>query len=129
QRIHLRGNGGTGKTILLLQSAYDAFVDRGVRSLVLTYNTALAADIQRTLALMGVPSDGEAGGITIRTVMSFMYSWLNRLGLAGDEVSFEDYEGKCAEALRYIEEGAIDDAEIAAIKTTSPLELGFDAIL
>lgn len=129
QRLHLRGNGGTGKTILLLQSAYDAFEERGIRSLVLTYNTALAADIQRTLALMGIPSDGESGGITVRTVMSFMYSWLNRLGLAGEELSFQDYEGKCAEALRYIEEGAIGDAEIAAMKAASPMELGFDAIL
>lgn len=129
QRVHLRGNGGTGKTILLLQSAYDAFLDRGVRSLVLTYNTALAADIQRTLALMGIPSDGEAGGISVRTVMSFMLSWLNRLGLAPEEVSFDDYEGKCAEALRYIEEGAIGDPEISAIKISSPLEFGFDAVL
>ena len=40
--------------------------------MVLTYNIALAADIQRILALMGIPSDGEAGGITVRTVMSFM---------------------------------------------------------
>jgi hypothetical protein len=129
QRIHLRGNGGTGKTILLLQSAYDAFVDRNVRSLVLTYNTALAADIQRTLALMGIPSDGDSGGITIRTVMSFMYSWLNRLGLADEQLSYDDYEAKCTEALRYIDEGAIGDAEIASIKASSPSELGFDAIL
>ena len=129
QRVHLRGNGGTGKTILLLQSAYDAFQDRGVRSLVLTYNTALAADIQRTLAQMGIPGDGESGGITVRTVMSFMYSWLHRLGLAPDEASFEQYEEKCAEALRYIEEGAIGEAEIEAMKAQSPTELGFDAIL
>jgi hypothetical protein len=129
QRVHLRGNGGTGKTILLLQSAYDAFLDRGVRSLVLTYNVALAADIQRTLALMGIPSDGEAGGITVRTVMSYMYSWLHRLGLASEDFSFDDYEGRCAEALRYIEEGVVGDAEIEGIKASSPVELGFDAIL
>lgn len=129
QRVHLRGNGGTGKTILLLQSAYDAFLDRGMRSLVLTYNTALAADIQRTLAQMGIPSDGEAGGITVRTVMSFMYSWLHRLGLAPNEGSFREYEGKCAEALRYIEQGAIGDAEIEAVKAENPTEFGFDAIL
>ena len=83
-RVHIRGNGGTGKTILMLQSAYDAFLSRGVRSLVLTYNTALAADIQRTLALMGIPGDGEAGGIRVRTVMSYMYSWLSSLGLGED---------------------------------------------
>ena len=108
ERVHLRGNGGTGKTILLLQSAYEAFLDKGKRSLVLTYNTALTADIQRTLALMGIPSDGEGGGITVRSVVSFMYSWLNRLGVVDEEgVDFTQYEAKCAEALKYIENGAI----------------------
>lgn len=31
QRVHLRGHGGTGKTILLLQAAYEAFMERGTR--------------------------------------------------------------------------------------------------
>ena len=128
-RVHLRGNGGTGKTILMLQSAYDAFLDRGVRSLVLTYNTALAADIQRTLALMGIPSDGEAGGIGVRTVMSFVFSWLVRLGLVEDSFHLDDYDAKCMEALRYFEKGAVGDAEIDAIKSDTPLEFCFDAIL
>lgn len=130
QRVHLRGNGGTGKTILLLQSAYEAFLKHGTRSLVLTYNTALAADIQRTLALMGIPGDGEAGGISVRTVMSFIYGWLSKLGLVeGDDIGFESYEAKCAEALRYIAEGAIKMPEIDALKNHHATELGFDAIL
>jgi len=130
QRIHLRGNGGTGKTILLLQSAYEAFQESGTRSLVLTYNTALAADIQRTLALMGIPGDGEAGGISVRTVMSFIYGWLSKLGLvAGSDVGFEGYEVKCAEALHYITDSAISPADIEAIKKAHATELGFDAIL
>lgn len=129
-RVHIRGNGGTGKTVLMLQSAYEAFLSRGTRSLVLTYNTALSADIQRTLALMGIPGDGEAGGIRVRTVMSFMYSWLSRLGLAeGGDIDLEDYEGRCAEALRYFEDGALADEEIAKAIMAEPIEFGFDAIL
>ncbi len=130
KRMHLRGHGGTGKTVLLLQTAYDAYVERGVRSLVLTYNVALAADIQRTLALMGIPSEGEAGGISVKTVMSYMFSWLHRLGLvSGEEDGFEDYEAKCAEALRYLEEGALGQKEIEAVKRLNPDTFSFDAIL
>ncbi|MEW9836218.1 DNA/RNA helicase domain-containing protein [Mesorhizobium marinum] len=130
ERVHIRGNGGTGKTILMLQAAYEAFQSRGTRSLVLTYNTALAADIQRTLALMGIPGDGEAGGIRVRTVMSFMHSWLLRLGLArAGEVNFGEYEGKCSEALRYFDEGALQPDEVARAIASDPLDLAFDAIL
>ena len=130
-RIHIRGNGGTGKTVLLLQTAYEAFQEYGKRSLVLTYNTALAADIQRTLALMGIPGDGEAGGISVRTVMSFSYVWLKKLGVvqSEDNSCLEEYEAKCCEALRYIEEGTISQDDIAALKATFPTELAFDGVL
>lgn len=129
-RVHVRGHGGTGKTVLLLQAAYEAFVDRGTRSLVLTYNTALAADIQRTIALMGIPSDGDSGGITVRTVMSFMYSWLDKLGLGKDgEIDLGNYVGNCSEANDYFASGAVGQQEVDAIKTARPFEFGFDAIL
>lgn len=130
-RIHLRGNGGTGKTVLLLQSAYEAFREHGKRSLVLTYNTALAADIQRTLALMGIPGDGEAGGISVRTVMSFTYGWLNKLGVVQgeDSVDFDEYEAKCSEALRYILEGAVNSSDIEILKASHTTELAYDCIL
>ncbi|GLS36253.1 DNA or RNA helicase [Mesorhizobium tianshanense] len=129
-RIHLRGHGGTGKTVLLLQSAYEAYLAQGKRSLVLTYNTALAADIQRTLALMSIPSDSEGGGIAVRTVMSFLYSWLNKLGLAPNEEGiFDNYVPRCKEALEYFSAGALGDTEVAGVKAANPLELGFDAIL
>jgi hypothetical protein len=130
ERVHIRGNGGTGKTILLLQSAYEAFQSLGTRSLVLTYNTALAADIQRTLALMGIPGDGEAGGIRVRTVVSFMHAWLTRLGVVDPgEVDFSAYESKCAQALDLFTRGALMAADVAAAISSDPLEFGYDAIL
>lgn len=130
QRVHLRGHGGTGKTILLLQAAYEAFLDRGTRSVVLTYNTALAADIQRTIALMGIPSDGDAGGITVRTVMSFMYSWLHKLGLGREgDIELSNYDEECREANEYFKSGAAGPEEVARIKKEHHSELGFDAVL
>ena len=130
QRVHLRGHGGTGKTILLLQAAYEAFTDRGTRSWVLAYNTALAADIQRTIALMGIPSDGDAGGISVRTVMSFMYSWLGQLGFVKkSEIDLRNYESDCREANDYFASGAVGQQEVDAIKKAYPSEFGFDAIL
>lgn len=129
-RVHLRGHGGTGKTILLLQAAYEAYVHHGKRCLLLTYNTALAADIQRTLALMNIPADGEGGGLAIRTVMSFMFFWLRRLGVAeAGELDFSSYEAKYREALDYIEQGAVGEAEIEAIKAEDFIQFDFDVIL
>lgn len=129
-RVHLRGHGGTGKTILLLQTAYEAFVQEGKRSLVLTYNTALAADIQRTLSLMAIPSDGDSGGITVRTVISFMYSWLSHLGLVErGELALEDYLTKCQEALEYLNNGVLSIEDVQKIKASNPGDFDFDAIL
>lgn len=129
ERVHLRGHGGTGKTILMLQSAYQAFQDRGVRTLVLTFNVALAADIERTLALMKIPSDGDDGGITVRTVVSFMYSWFHRLGISEDEEpSFADYEQKCREAIAFLDQGAISSGDLEQIKLDEPIRFDFDAI-
>lgn len=129
-RVHIRGHGGTGKTILLLQTAYEAFVQQGKRSVVLTYNTALAADIQRTLSLMGIPSDGDGGGITVRTVMSLMYSWLFQLGLIErGELAFDDYVPKCQEALEYLDKGVLSNADVEKIKAANPVDFAFDAIL
>ncbi len=129
-RVHLRGHGGTGKTILLLQAAYEAYVRHGKRCLLLTYNTALAADIQRTLSLMNIPADGEGGGLAIRTVMSFMFSWLCKLGVADDgQLDFPTYEAKCREALDYIDQGAVGETEIEALKTEDFIQFDFDAVL
>tara|TARA_R110002124_G_scaffold149220_1_gene315078 strand:- start:226176 stop:228128 length:1953 start_codon:yes stop_codon:yes gene_type:complete len=129
-RVHLRGHGGTGKTILLLQTAYEAYISEGKRCLILTYNTTLAADIQRTLALMNIPVDGDGGGITIRTVMSFMCSWISRLGIADEEtLDFSTYEKKCREAMAYIDQGAVNEAEIETIKSSDFMQFDFDAVL
>ncbi|WP_135503046.1 AAA family ATPase [Roseovarius aestuariivivens] len=131
ERVHLRGEGGTGKTVLLAQAAHEAFKAQGKRSLILTYNHALAADIQRLLALMNVPSSSDNGGVDVRTVMSFSYAWLSRLGcIKGDEdLEFQQYETRCQEALKFFDEGALSDEDIQSAKRADPEQLDYDAIL
>lgn len=131
KRVHLRGHGGTGKTVLLLQTAFSAYEQYDKRVLVLTYNHALAADIQRLLAMMHIPSGPGRGGIEVRTVMSFTYSWLEKLGLLADkeELYGERYRELCEEALQYIASGTIGPADIESIKNENWSEFEFDAIL
>ena len=45
RRILLKGRGGVGKTVILLQMAYRAYDRSGQRSLILTFNKALVADM------------------------------------------------------------------------------------
>lgn len=131
ERVHLRGEGGTGKTVLLAQAAHEAYSSHGKRSLLLTYNHALAADIQRLLAMMAIPSSSEAGGVDVRTVMSFTYSWFSRLGLieAEEDLEFERYPEKCAEALGYIECGAISKSDIEAAMRSDAEQFDYDALI
>lgn len=129
QRVHIRGHGGTGKTVLMLQSAHLAYQDHGRRCLVLTYNIALAADIRRLLALLGVPSAIEGGGVEVKTAMSFIYTWLSRLGVKSVQTGFGDYEKLCAECLEMIDQGAITRADIEQKIDEDPELLCFDAII
>lgn len=129
--LRIRGRGGTGKTVMLLQAAWIQFQESGKRSIVLTYNHALAADISRIMALLGVTSSPEGGGITIRTVMSFMYTWFNRLEVIGEdrEYSLESYQSHCQQALELIRGGAASGSDIGAIKDNDPDSFDFDSIL
>ncbi|RYD83803.1 MAG: DNA/RNA helicase [Verrucomicrobiaceae bacterium] len=131
QLLHLRGHGGTGKTVLMLQVAHEAYVSQQRRSLVLTYNHALAADIQRLLALLQIPSESEGGGIDVRTIMSFTYAWLSRLGVADSDSDpeFERYEEQCGLALSYLSDGVLGSADISAARQADPSQFGYDAIL
>jgi len=131
QRIHLRGRGGTGKTMLVLQAAHEAYTLLGRRSLILTYNHALAADIQRLLALMGIPGASDGGGIEVRTAMAYMFRWLRCLGVTSDEepAGFDDYEARCLEALELFAAGALGDQDVEKHMSADPWGLDFDAVV
>jgi hypothetical protein len=129
--VTFRGRGGAGKTIMLLQTAWQAFEERGLRSIVLTYNHALAADITRLLALLKVPSSDDRGGIAVRTVMSFMFSWFARLGVLtpGEDVTWDQYIPLCESALELFRAGALSPADVQAMKAADPDQFEFDLLI
>jgi hypothetical protein len=131
ERLHLAGHGGTGKTVFALQVAHEAFESLGKRTLIATYNSALAADITRLLALMGIPGSSDGGGVEVRTTMSIVYSWLYRLGVSNIEEAegFEAYGGLCREAIEMLRSGAISGEDIAAITRGFPDRFDFDAVI
>lgn len=129
--VRFRGRGGTGKTVMLLQLAWMAFDQRAARSVVLTYNRALTSDIRRLLALLGVPSAPDEGGIAVRTVMSFVSSWLVQLGLSAEDEGWlaGNYEEQCAAALGLIQAGALTQDDIEAVKLRDPFQFAFDHVI
>jgi hypothetical protein len=129
--VRLRGHGGTGKTVMLLQAAWQAYHNRDARTLVLTYNKALAADIRRLLALMGIPSNAGDGGIAVHTVMSFMYSWFKRLQLLDDDEvdSYDDYPEHCAAASEMLNAGAISAEDVESVMQAYPEKFDYDYVI
>ena len=128
--ISLRGHGGSGKTVMCLQAAWESYNNKDSRTLVLTYNQALAADIRRLLALLRIPSNAEQGGILVDTVMSFMFSWFHALRLINSaDLVFEDYESLCTSAIELIKGGAVTPTDIEAIVKSAPEKYDFDAIV
>jgi hypothetical protein len=69
--IIINGDPGSGKTIHLLQIAYSLYKAQHKRSLILTYNVALASDLNRLSFLSGVQTDQYNPTINIRTIQSF----------------------------------------------------------
>jgi hypothetical protein len=134
QMLIFRGRGGTGKTVLLLQMAHRAFNEKASRTLLLTYNRALVADIRRSMMLMKVPSSPYEGGITVQTVMSLVMTWFVRLGVIGkikgeSQINLENYLELCAQAVQMFEEGAATQKDVDNAKNEDPDRLDFDYVL
>lgn len=129
KQVIIRGRGGVGKTVILLQMAYRAFDRERSRSLLLTYNKALVADMRRTMALLGVPRSLEKGGISIDTVHAFIGRLMQKLGVLTNYDRFlEEYEARKDMLLQYIKEGAISRADIDKALTEEPGEFLWDII-
>jgi len=128
RQVVLRGRGGTGKTVILLQMAFRAFEDANARSLVLTYNQALVADMRRIMALLGLPSSETDGGIRIDTAMAFVGQLLRKFGVVSDEKSFvEQYDDVCKQ-LAELFRGLPSD-EVRELLSDDPEHFRFDYIL
>jgi hypothetical protein len=87
-QLVFRGRGGTGKTIALLHLAYDRYVRFWQRSLFLTYNVALAAEIERLLRILSVRERVGDSSIRVETMLGFLARVASRGGLIPEGVDF-----------------------------------------
>ncbi|RIZ56752.1 AAA family ATPase [Vibrio sp. PID23_8] len=128
--VCLRGHGGTGKTIMFLQAAWKAFNEEGKRSVVLTYNHALAADIRRLLTLLRIPTDPDQGGVVVSTVMSFIYRWLTKFEVIDqtEDDFLDNYGIHCSTALDMLTGKAITEEDIDAVRNSDDDTFDFDLI-
>jgi hypothetical protein len=131
RRVHVRGHGGTGKTVLMLQAAHAAYEAHGRRCLILTYNVALAADIQRLLAMLGIPAHDDGGGVEVRTAIGFMMSWLRELGIAqsGQYPGRSEYDTLCKDALEHFEGETLGNADVQGVIRQHPDEFDYDVVI
>jgi len=84
QLLIFRGRGGTGKTFRLLNLAYKLYNENLDRVLILTYNHALIADIQRLFTILKI-RDGIDESIQIKTLHSFWFSLFHKIGIRTKE--------------------------------------------
>lgn len=131
QLLIYRGRGGTGKTIRLIRTAYQAYDEMGLRVVLLTYNRALVADLRRLLALLGAKDAVGTGSIAINTIQSFTHEWLLQLDIISNTQSdfLTQYDKHMNTALDYIRSGAVSNADIKNVKTKSSKTLAWDLIL
>lgn len=130
RQVLLRGRGGVGKTVILLQMAYRAFDRSGQRSLVLTFNKALVADMRRTMSLLGVPRDVEKGGVAIETVHGFIGRLMLKLGVIDDYEGFlEDYDTHKETLVSYLSSGTVTAGDLREMMRADATEFDWDLVL
>lgn len=109
KQLLFQGRGGTGKTAILLSLAWRLWQTKDARILVLTYNRALAADLNRLLTLMGMIDEVGAPLIKVQTVHSFLYHALKALGVVNE------YEGDFLANYEIIKDEAFEMLSIDAL--------------
>lgn len=137
QLLIFRGRGGTGKTVKLLNTGHYAWNQLGLRVLMLTYNKALVADINRGLAWLGIKNEIGARGYTIRTIHSFMRQWMVETGILDkskladrrSKYFFNVYDPKKKEFLEFIRTGTITTEDLKNIKIDNSLGLDWDLVM
>ncbi|MBC2653485.1 DEAD/DEAH box helicase [Novosphingobium aerophilum] len=129
RQVLLKGRGGVGKTVILLQMAYRAFDQSGQRSLVLTFNKALVADMRRTMSLLGVPRSVEAGGVAIETVHGIIGRLMLKLGVIDCYDGFlDDYDAHKESLLDYLRSGAVTSDDLGAMMRADATEFDWDLV-
>ena len=129
QLLIFRGRGGTGKTVRLLNLAHELYETEGSRVLILTYNNALVSDLRRLISLLGVKSASDEAGISVRTIHSFMWTWLSTLGIKPGDDFLNEYLGLISEAAGLIAGGALDQSDIQNAIRDHNVDLAWDFIM
>src|ERR1035437_1958674 len=130
----IAGRAGTGKTVRLLRIACDLAVNKGSRSLILTYNHALVSDIRRVLALAGIPDGVDSYTVQISTLHKFFFQIFGSLGL-GDKIveqegSYNDnFQKKMVELFEFLGAKLIDEKDIQELMKKEHEAVGWDYIL
>jgi hypothetical protein len=104
QLLIFKGRGGSGKTIRMLQLAKYMHDNSGERVLLLTYNKALAADLNRLLALIGVRDKVDGPAIRVSSSDAYFWSLLKSFDLAPKTIEdgpfpAQEYAAKKSELL------------------------------
>ena len=130
QLLIFRGRGGTGKTVRLLSLANELYTHQGSRVLLLTYNNALVADLSRLTTLMGLQGGLGDRAVKIKSIYSFMASWLKAFGVMKHGSDFlENYDQWKDEALELLQGGAIERDDVREAITKNSDELAWDYIM
>ncbi len=131
QMLIIRGRGGTGKTVRLIQIANQAYDEYGLRVILLTYNKALVADITRLLSIRGVRNAVGEPGMAVKTIHSFMYEWLIALGIIDNKCSdfLEKYEQYKNEAIELLRQNVISLDDLNRARALRSRELTWDLLL
>ena len=128
QLLLFRGRGGTGKTVRLLQLAYYLYHKKCDRVLILTYNTALVADLQRLLAIKKIRNNIAGQGLEVKTIHQFMFQWFKAMKL--DTNNFIDkYHDLQKDFLNYLKEGALTKEEVKDTIQEESTNLAWDYIM
>lgn len=137
----IKGVPGSGKTINLLHFAYHLAANKGERCLILTYNKALIADINRLAVLAGFKDDPSSATVGTNTCMRLMRTLLIAWGIYEEEPTklsppernnyfkvnfFDKYEALLSELLNYL--NIADENEIEEEKQIE-LALSWKTIL
>lgn len=132
KQVVLRGRGGTGKTMLLLNAAWRKTTDDGWRCLVLTYNKALVSDIRRLMELAGLTTDLCGPVLHVQTMHSFEVRLLKLLGLledAPDHLFYSSLEKAMTQLASLIRGSAYTRDDFASIVALSVSDFQWDLIL
>lgn len=131
----LTGRAGTGKTVQLLQLAFQlASEERSNRCLILTYNNALVSDIKRLIDYTPMPTKVDGRTVAIKTIHSFFHSLIRGLGIVDKNLNpySSDYDKNYNDALVKLHDYVVNECkkeDVETLKDLSETPIDWDYIL